>query len=100
MKRIDVVCPIYKNYEQLERLYSLLEKQVDVKIANYVFPLTISEDEELNEKLKSLKIELFNLRFSHATGGLKNPVILNTTKKDIAKVKTILRERELNAKNS
>jgi len=57
-------------------------------------------NEELNEKLKSLKIELFNLRFSHATGGLKNPVILNTTKKDIAKVKTILRERELNAKNS
>lgn len=54
-------------------------------------------NEELNEKLKSLKVELFNLRFSHATGGLKNPVILNTTKKDIAKVKTILRERELSA---
>ena len=50
---------------------------------------------ELNEKLKSLKVELFNLRFSHATGGLKNPIALNTTKKDIAKVKTILREREL-----
>ncbi len=56
-------------------------------------------NEELNEKLKSLKVELFNLRFSHATGGLKNPVALNTTKKDIAKVKTILRERELNASN-
>ena len=56
-------------------------------------------NEELNEKLKSLKVELFNLRFSHATGGLKNPVALNTTKKDIAKVKTILRERELNADN-
>ena len=53
--------------------------------------------EELNEKLKSLKVELFNLRFSHATGGLKNPMALNTTKKDIAKVKTILRERELDA---
>ena len=56
-------------------------------------------NEELNEKLKSLKVELFNLRFSHATGGLKNPVALNVTKKDIAKVKTILRERELNADN-
>ena len=56
-------------------------------------------NEELNEKLKSLKVELFNLRFSHATGGLKNPIALNTTKKDIAKVKTILRERELNADN-
>ena len=57
-------------------------------------------NEELNEKLKSLKVELFNLRFSHATGGLKNPVALNVAKKDIAKVKTILRERELNAKKN
>ena len=56
-------------------------------------------NEELNEKLKSLKVELFNLRFSHATGGLNNPIALNTTKKDIAKVKTILRERELDASN-
>lgn len=54
--------------------------------------------EELNEKLKSLKVELFNLRFSHATGGLKNPMVLNTTKKEIAKIKTILKERELGAK--
>lgn len=54
-------------------------------------------NEELDEKLKALKVELFNLRFSHATGGLKNPIALNTTKKDIAKVKTIIRERELNA---
>lgn len=53
---------------------------------------------ELNEKLKALKIELFNLRFSHATGQLTNPMVLNTTKKDIAKVKTILRERELSVK--
>lgn len=57
-------------------------------------------NEELNEKLKSLKVELFNLRFSHATGGLKNPMILNTTKKDIAKIKTILKERELSAKSN
>ena len=56
-------------------------------------------NEELNEKINSLKVELFNLRFSHATGGLKNPVVLNTTKKDIAKIKTILKERELDAKN-
>ena len=41
-------------------------------------------NEELNEKLKSLKVELFNLRFSHATGGLKNPVALNT-KENMAK---------------
>lgn len=53
---------------------------------------------ELNEKLKALKVELFNLRFSHATGQLNNPMQLNVVKKDIAKVKTILRERELKEK--
>ncbi len=54
--------------------------------------------EELNAKLKSLKQELFNLRFSNATGQLANPMQLNTCKKDIAKVKTILTEREMNKK--
>ena len=53
-------------------------------------------NEELNEKLKSLKTELFNLRFSQAIRQLQNPLMLNTVRKDIAKVKTILRERELN----
>ena len=52
-------------------------------------------NDELNTKLKSLKQESFNLRFSHATGQLTNPMLLNTAKKDIAKIKTILREREL-----
>jgi len=51
--------------------------------------------EELEVKLKDLKTELFNLRFSNATGQLNNPMQLNTTKKDIARVQTILREREL-----
>ena len=40
--------------------------------------------DELNEKLKALKVELFNLRFSHATGQLTNPMQLNIVKKDIA----------------
>ena len=53
MRIIDVVCPIYQNYEQLERLYFALEKQVDVKIANYVFPLTLSDNELINEKIRS-----------------------------------------------
>ena len=56
--------------------------------------------DELKNKLASLKQELFNLRFSHATGQLTNPMLLNTTKKDIAKIKTILRERELRASTS
>lgn len=55
-------------------------------------------NEELNEKLKALKVELFNLRFSNATGGLKNPIAINLTKKDIARVETILRERTIGAK--
>ena len=50
---------------------------------------------ELELKLKELKGELFNLRFSHATGQLQNPMQLTHCKKDIARVKTILREREL-----
>lgn len=50
---------------------------------------------ELNKKLGELKQELFNLRFKHATGQLENANQLNILKKDIAKVKTILREREL-----
>ena len=54
--------------------------------------------EELNTKLKDLKEELFNLRFRHAIGQLENPASLNLCKKDIAKVKTVLRERELAAK--
>lgn len=51
-------------------------------------------NEELTAKLKSLKQELFNLRFSNATGQLANPMQLNNCKKDIARIKTILTERE------
>ena len=54
--------------------------------------------DELNAKLKELSEELFNLRFRHAIGQLENPMSLKTCKKDIARVKTILREREHNAK--
>lgn len=55
--------------------------------------------EELKVKLKDLKQELFNLRFQHATGQLSNPLTINTCKKDIARVMTILRERELSLKS-
>ena len=54
--------------------------------------------DELNTKLKELSEELFNLRFRHAIGQLENPSALKNCKKDIAKVKTILRQRELAAK--
>ena len=52
-------------------------------------------DADLNNKLKDLKSELFNLRFQHATNQLDNPLKLVSVKKDIARVKTILREKEM-----
>lgn len=51
--------------------------------------------EELTKRANELKNELFNLRFRLATGQLDNPASINAVKKDIARVKTILREREL-----
>ena len=51
--------------------------------------------EELMGKLKDLKEELFNLRFQLAINQLDNPMRITAVKKDIARVNTILREREL-----
>ena len=48
---------------------------------------------ELNKKLADLKQELFNLRFQHAINQLDNPVRIDTVKKDIARVMTILAEK-------
>ena len=50
---------------------------------------------ELVEKLASLKSELFNLRFTHATGSLTNSSELAICKRNIARVKTVMRQREL-----
>jgi len=50
---------------------------------------------ELNQSVVDLKTELFNLRFQLATGELDNPMRIKKVKKDIARVKTVLREREL-----
>lgn len=50
---------------------------------------------ELKDKFVSLKNELFNLRFQHSTGQTKNPLALNTVRRDIARVMTVLKEREL-----
>ena len=50
---------------------------------------------ELEAKLTEKKSELFNLRFKHATQQLSNPSVMVECKKDIAKIKTILRQREL-----
>ena len=52
-------------------------------------------DKELQDELKELKSEFFKLRFQYATNQLENPMKLNLIKKDIARVKTIIREREI-----
>ncbi len=52
-------------------------------------------NDELAVQLKDLKQELFNLRFQNATGQLGNVMVIQNTKKDIARVKTIIREREM-----
>ena len=50
---------------------------------------------ELNTELDKMKKELFNLRFQHVTGQIENPVKMRELKRDIARVKTIIREKEL-----
>ena len=50
--------------------------------------------EELSTKLTELKVELFNLRFQLATGQLENPVKVKFVKREIARVKTILNEKQ------
>mgnify|MGYP002517796536 CR=1 FL=1 len=52
-------------------------------------------DAELANQLKSLKEELFHLRFQHAINQLDNPMQISAVKKDIARVNTVLREREI-----
>ena len=51
---------------------------------------------ELEGKLAELKKDLFMLRMQHATNQLDNPMRLNAVKKDIARIKTIIREKETN----
>ena len=52
-------------------------------------------DKELQNKLNELKSELFFLRFKNATNQLTNPMVLVETRRDIARVKTVIRQREL-----
>ena len=56
-----------------------------------------STPQDLDDKLRDLKKELFNLRFQLAAGQLENPMRIRQVKKSIAQIKTILREEELRA---
>ena len=51
--------------------------------------------DELNAKLADLKAELFNLRFQHAINQLENPQRMKAVKRDIARIKTTLREMQI-----
>lgn len=55
--------------------------------------------EKLVEKIKDLKEELFNLRFQSAANKLENPMRSRVVKKTIARMKTVIREREIGEKN-
>ncbi|WP_028472779.1 50S ribosomal protein L29 [Nocardioides alkalitolerans] len=59
------------------------------------FELDELTNADLTEKLRESKEELFNLRFQAATGQLENNSRLRTVKKDIARIYTVVREREL-----
>ena len=55
---------------------------------------------DLEKKLVELKKDLFQLRLQHATGQLENPLRIQQVKRDYARVKTVLREKELGAVNA
>ena len=65
--------------------------------ANQINELRGNSADELQKKVMELKAELFNLRFQHATGQLENPMRIKDVKKSIAQVKTVAKEKELNA---
>lgn len=56
--------------------------------------------EELNSRIEQLQEELFRLRFRRATMELENPMLLRTIKRDIARLKTVLREQELSSEGA
>ena len=64
--------------------------------AKEIKELRALEAEKLAEKLQELKKDLFMLRMQHATNQLDNPMQIAAVKKDIARIKTIIREKETN----
>ena len=67
-----------------------------MKTKDYVQELNGLTTEQLLDREKELKEQLFNLRFQLATGQLENTAGLKQVRKDIARVKTVLRQQELN----
>ena len=68
-----------------------------MKTNKYMEDLKAKTVAELNEELTAAKKELFNLRFQHVTGQLESPAKMKEIKRDIARIKTVIRENELKA---
>ena len=66
-----------------------------MKTKDFMNELNSKSVDDLQKDLVAAKKELFNLRFQHVTGQLENPVKMREVKREIARVKTILREKEL-----
>ena len=62
--------------------------------ALHIKNLRVLTNEELDEKVKELKNELFNLRFQFVAGRIENPAKIKQARREIARVKTILREKQ------
>ena len=85
---------VYEHYIE-NKLFDnegLASRYATVKLINKIKEMS---SPELEKELNELKSELFKLRFSLATNGLENPMKIKEVKKDIAKINTILKEREL-----
>ena len=86
---------IGKDGAEVEKVRAAVEAMIGKKVKlNIVEVRSPDMDAQLNEKLDALKKDLFFLRMQHATNQLDNPQKLVETKRDIARVKTMIREKE------
>ena len=74
----------------------MMQDLMDQQATEYEYSWQKNIAESLNKKLNDLKKDLFMLRMQHATNQLDNPMQIAAVKKDIARIKTIIREKETN----
>ena len=79
-----------------EKLYCSIESDGDICCPDFVTELKAKSAEELQKELVSAKKELFNLRFQQATGNLEKPSRIRDLRHTVARMKTVLKEREVN----
>ena len=79
-----------------KRVLEILVEDTDYRMDNGSKEIRDLTNEEITKKIEEYKEELFNLRFSQATGTLEKPARIKELRKLVARMKTVLRERELN----